>query len=63
MLHSQGQSQWNHTWFPCVDFPNHKLTTELLVTIPDGYTAISNGYLASTTPDAQLEPCLTNARD
>ncbi len=61
MLHSQGQSQWNNTWFPCVDFPNHKLTTELLVTIPDGYTAISNGYLASTTPDAQLEPRPANA--
>lgn len=61
MLHSQGESQWNHTWFPCVDFPNHKLTTELLVTIPDGYTAISNGYLASTTPDAALEPKPANA--
>lgn len=61
MLHAQGQSEWNHTWFPCVDFPNHKLTTELLITIPDGYTSISNGYLASTTPDAQLDPRPANA--
>jgi len=61
MLHSQGQAEWNSTWFPAVDFPNHKLTTELLVTVPDGYTVISNGYLASTMPDAPLDPRPSNA--
>lgn len=61
MLHSQGEAEWNSTWFPTADFPNHKLTTELLVTVPEGYTVISNGYLASTTPDAALDPKPSNA--
>jgi aminopeptidase N len=42
-LHSQGESDTNSYWFPCHDFPNVKLTTELLVTVPAGYTVSSNG--------------------
>ncbi len=45
-LHSQGQPESNHYWFPCHDFPNERLTTELIVTVPPGYVVCSNGYLA-----------------
>jgi len=45
MFHSQGQPETNHLWFPCHDFPNERLTTEVVVTIPKGFDAVSNGRL------------------
>ncbi|MBL9000519.1 MAG: HEAT repeat domain-containing protein [Phycisphaerae bacterium] len=44
-LHTQGQPETNSYWFPCHDFPNDKLTSEVIVTLPAGYTVISNGRL------------------
>lgn len=48
-IHTQGQPQSNSLWFPCHDFPNERLTTELIVTVEDGFQAVSNGRLANTT--------------
>lgn len=45
MCHAQGQPQTNHLWFPCHDFPNERLSSEVIATVPDGFTAISNGRL------------------
>jgi len=45
-LHTQGQPETNSFWFPCRDFPNERMTTELLVTVPTGYSVTSNGRLA-----------------
>src|SRR5215471_16749297 len=42
---SQGQDEDNRHWFPCFDVPHEKATTELIVTVPDGMIAISNGRL------------------
>jgi aminopeptidase N len=36
-------------WFPCYDEPWDKASLEMVVTVPDGYIAASNGRLASTT--------------
>lgn len=47
-IHSQGQPDYNHTWFPCQDFPNERATTELIVTVEDGYIVGSNGHLVGT---------------
>jgi hypothetical protein len=44
-IHSQGQAQDNSRWFICHDFPNDKMTTELIVTVEDGYDVSSNGRL------------------
>lgn len=44
-LHTQGQPQTNSYWFPCHDFPNDQLTTAVTVTVPAGFTAVSNGRL------------------
>ncbi len=44
-LHTQGQPQTNSWWFPCHDFPNERLTTELIVAVPRGFTVSSNGRL------------------
>ncbi|MCX5691828.1 MAG: hypothetical protein NTV94_18880, partial [Planctomycetota bacterium] len=48
-LHTQGQPQTNSYWFPCHDFPNERLSTELIVTAPAGYEVSSNGKLIGRT--------------
>jgi aminopeptidase N len=45
VAYSQGQAEDNHRWFPCHDFPNERVTTEILATVPRGYEAVSNGRL------------------
>lgn len=42
---SQGESEYNHYWFPCYDHPNDFSTTEMIVTVEKPYMAISNGRL------------------
>jgi aminopeptidase N len=44
-LHTQGQPETNSYWFPCHDFPNDRMTTEISVTVPQGYLTVSNGRL------------------
>ena len=54
-LHSQGESEFNHYWFPCQDFPNVRSTNEMIVTVPRGFQVISNGKLTSVVRE-KLEP-------
>ena len=44
---SQGEDDNNHLWFPTYDFPNDKMTWEVVVTVPKGMTCVSNGRLVS----------------
>ena len=44
---SQGEDDNNHHWFPTYDFPNDKMTWDLVATVPRGMTAVSNGRLVS----------------
>jgi aminopeptidase N len=44
-LHTQGQPETNRYWFPAHDFPNERLTTEIIATVPAGYRVSSNGRL------------------
>jgi aminopeptidase N len=44
---SQGEDDDNHYWFPTYDFPNDRMTWELVATVPLEYTAVSNGTLVS----------------
>ncbi|MDX9912763.1 MAG: M1 family aminopeptidase [Phycisphaerales bacterium] len=46
-IHTQGQPESNSFWFPCHDFPNDRLTTELVVHVPKGYEVSANGRLVS----------------
>lgn len=46
-LHTQGQAESSRYWFPCFDFPNERHTSEVVVTVPRGYEALSNGRLVS----------------
>jgi aminopeptidase N len=42
---SQGEPTDNRYWFPCLDQPNQRQTTELVVTAPEGFEVVSNGKL------------------
>jgi aminopeptidase N len=45
---SQGESEYNHFWFPCYDHPNDFFTTEITATVEKPLTVISNGKLLET---------------
>ncbi len=45
---TQGEPEDTHYWFPCVDQPGAKATSEMRVTVPDGLFALSNGDLVGT---------------
>lgn len=51
-LWTQGQDEDNRYWFPCHDSPNEKATTEMVVTVDDYLTAVSNGALINVTNDS-----------
>lgn len=44
---SQGEPRGSRYWFPCIDHPNERQTTELIVTAPTGLEVLSNGKLVS----------------
>lgn len=46
-VHTQGESIENRHWFVAHDWPNVRLTSEIIVTMPAGNVAISNGRLVS----------------
>lgn len=48
---SQGEMEENHHWFPCYDFPNDRMTSEMIATVPEDQMVISNGELLSVTPN------------
>ena len=45
---TQGESIEARHWIPCFDHPSDKLTTEMILTVPAGLTALSNGRLLET---------------
>lgn len=44
---SQGETVTNRFWIPCIDEPDQRQTTQVVVTVPAGFEAISNGKLVS----------------
>ena len=42
---TQSETTEARYWFPCIDHPRVKFSTEISVTVPIGFTAISNGVL------------------
>ncbi len=49
---TQGETQSNSAWFPCVDSPNEKSTSEIYITVDDKYTTLSNGVLTDSKKNA-----------
>lgn len=46
-VHTQGESETNRHWFVCHDFPNERMSTELIVDVPAEFSVSSNGRLVS----------------
>ncbi|MBX3356013.1 MAG: HEAT repeat domain-containing protein [Phycisphaeraceae bacterium] len=44
-VHSQGQAESNHHWFPCHDFPNVRVAVDFYITAPKGLLVSGNGAL------------------
>lgn len=40
-----------HHWFPCYDYPNDKVTNEIIATVKQGFKVLSNGRLAEVRHD------------
>ncbi|MFT3880090.1 MAG: M1 family metallopeptidase [Gemmatales bacterium] len=49
---SQGETVTNRFWIPCIDEPDQRQTTQVVVTVPAGFEAISNGKLMSRKENA-----------
>ena len=45
---SQGETEYNHYWFPCYDHPNDFFTSEITATVEKPFSVISNGKLLET---------------
>jgi len=42
-----------HHWFPCYDYPNDKVTNEIIATVKSHLKVAANGLLVSVSEDAQ----------
>jgi aminopeptidase N len=48
---SHGEPISNRHWIPCLDQPNQRQSTELVVTVAEGFDVLSNGALVSKKAD------------
>jgi aminopeptidase N len=60
---TQGQCADARYWFPCVDVPSERATSELVVSLPAGWTAVAAGELVARRDlgDAVVEHWRMNA--
>lgn len=47
---TQGETEGSSAWFPTIDRPNQKSTSEISMTVPSKYVTLSNGALVSQKP-------------
>jgi aminopeptidase N len=52
LVWSQGETTTNRYWIPCIDEPDQRQTTEVIVTVPEGFEAVSNGKLVQRQENA-----------
>ncbi len=50
---TQGQAEDSGFYFPCIDYPGEKYTSEVIATVPPGWFALSNGRLVETRETAR----------
>ncbi|GAB4130920.1 MAG: hypothetical protein Fur0041_00640 [Bacteroidia bacterium] len=48
---TQGETQASSAWFPTVDRPNEKMTSEIYMRVESKYVTLSNGILAESVAD------------
>jgi aminopeptidase N len=49
---TQGETQSSSAWFPTLDKPNQKTTSEIIMTVPSKYVTLSNGKLTNQVKNA-----------
>jgi aminopeptidase N len=49
---TQGELQSSSAWFPTLDRPNQKTTSEIIMTVPSKYVTLSNGKLTTQVKNA-----------
>ena len=54
-VHTQGQPESNHHWFPVHDFPNIRVSTEVVADVPKGVAVSSNGRLVAHETSGERE--------
>ena len=59
---TQCQDEDARHWIPCHDKPHVKMTTELRVSVPNGFVALSNGELVERETPAGKKPWLYHFR-
>lgn len=47
-LHTLSEPDKTRYWIPCFDYPSDRLQTEMVVTVPDNFTTLSNGELVGS---------------
>jgi len=47
---TQGETEHNSKWFPTVDKPNERMTTDIYLTVEDRFKTLSNGLLITSRP-------------
>ncbi|UOQ54987.1 M1 family metallopeptidase [Hymenobacter cellulosivorans] len=47
---TQGETEASSAWFPTIDRPNQKTTSEISMTVPAKYVTLSNGRMTGSTP-------------
>lgn len=50
---TQGEDMDNRNWFPCWDYPNDKATSEVIATVRESWSLLSNGKLISVKSDSK----------
>ncbi len=53
MAWTQGQDEDSRYWFPCVDTPHDKATSEVIAEVPAAWYALSNGELVTDRKDGE----------
>lgn len=51
VIHTQGETEYARYWFPCLDYPIDRCTSEIIATVPSPFLAISNGELIHRRDD------------
>ncbi|NBV85845.1 MAG: hypothetical protein EBS01_06205 [Verrucomicrobia bacterium] len=50
-LWTQGETRESRHWFPCLDYPMAKFTSEVTCHLPEGMVSLSNGRQIQSTPE------------
>jgi aminopeptidase N len=49
---TQGETESNSNWFPCIDKPNQKMTQEIEIKVASNFKTLSNGLLTRSIQNA-----------